>query len=182
MSEKHAGADAAGSGGASGSADEEEESGDESDFEVLCSDCLTVSHVPPASEASGQRLSLWVTLFGKRGSGQRLSLCIIMPALQVSIHGGVDSGGRQAGTRQPRHTSSPLHMPHYLQECCLCTRQLGDLDADGEAAGPRRLAQRPLFWLRLCALALSAGLLAAGLSMYFLHRRVARAPTRCPPS
>ena len=80
----------------------------------------------------------------------------------------------------PGHASSCSHIPR--SENAACTRQLGDLDEDGEAAGPRRLGQRPLFWLRLCALALSAGLLAAGLSMYFLHRRVARGPMQRAPS
>ena len=50
MSEKHAGADGAGSGGASVFADEEE-SGDESDFEVPCSGCPLMSHVQPAGQA-----------------------------------------------------------------------------------------------------------------------------------
>ena len=50
MSEKHAGADGAGSGGASVFADEEE-SGDESDFEVPCSVCPLMSHAQPAGQA-----------------------------------------------------------------------------------------------------------------------------------
>ncbi|KAK9845248.1 hypothetical protein WJX81_001044 [Elliptochloris bilobata] len=45
--------------------------------------------------------------------------------------------------------------------------ELGDLDEDDLVQ--RRLAQRPVFWLRLFGLAVTAGLLAAGLSLYFLR-------------
>jgi len=51
--------------------------------------------------------------------------------------------------------------------------QLGDLDEEGEASG-RRLARRPVFWLRMAVLAAMAGLLAAGLTLYFRHSLLAR--------
>ncbi|KAK9845497.1 hypothetical protein WJX81_007970 [Elliptochloris bilobata] len=44
---------------------------------------------------------------------------------------------------------------------------LGDLDDDNQVK--RRLALRPVFWLRVIGLALAAGLLAAGLLLYFLR-------------
>jgi len=51
--------------------------------------------------------------------------------------------------------------------------QLGDLDEEGEASG-RSLARRPVFWLRMAVLAAMAGLLAAGLALYFRHSLLAR--------
>jgi len=50
--------------------------------------------------------------------------------------------------------------------------QLGDLDEEGEASG-RRLARRPVFWLRMAVLAAMAGLLAAGLALHFRHSLLA---------